>query len=366
MLEELKWELTQDHKTGLYNRNSYLERLEKRLRNPNPCTLLIYDIDDFKLFNQIYSSHEGDKIAPIFAEALKTVASSDMILARYSTKSFNVIINGDEEEGWKLDKELRIAFNKRVKGTIFSCLGFSGGMNTSTGNYTSPDKFITETRQAVKKAKVTGKNHLEKFRKEFLNDPSLKETGFDLGTAEAIATAIDMKDKYTFQHSNNVAIYARMLAKAAGLDPYEQQLIYEAGLVHDVGKIAIPDKILTKPGKLTDEEYEIIKTHVVKSESIIKASSHGQLLYPLAICHHERWDGRGYPYGKKGEEISLGGRCLAIADSFDAMTGKRVYKQSLSLKEAREELIRCKGSQFDPGLTDIFVSLIDKGKIVLK
>ena len=234
------------------------------------------------------------------------------------------------------------------------------------GVYRDPSILVSDAKLAMKKAKTTGKNHYEIFNEDMKKDPTLKETGFDLETAEAIAKAIDMKDKYTYQHSNNVAFYARMLAKAAGLDPYDQQLIYEAGLIHDVGKIAIPDEILAKPGKLTDEEYDIIQSHVIKAELITKSSAHGYLLYPLVVCHHERWDGKGYPYGKKGEEITLGGRCLAIADSFDAMTGKRVYKQSLTLENAKEELIRCKGTQFDPELVDVFTSLIDKGEIVLE
>ena len=367
MLEELKWELTQDHRTGLYNRKSFQNKLDYRLKNDTShCTLIICDIDDFKLFNQIYTTHEGDKIAPMFADTLKRLMKPDMLVGRYSSKVFTVLLNGEVEDAIAFDETVREDFRRRTEGTIFSCLGFSSGIIHSEGIYRDPALLIADAKLAVKKAKTTGKNHYEIFTEDMLTDPSLHETGFDLETAEAIAKAIDMKDKYTFEHSGNVAKYARMLAEAAGLDPYDQQLIYEAGLIHDVGKIANPDAILTKPGKLTDEEYEIIKSHVVKAELITKSSAHGYLLYPLVVCHHERWDGKGYPYGKKGEEITLGGRCLAIADSFDAMTGKRVYKKSFTLEKAREELIRCRGTQFDPELTDVFVRLIDEGRIVLE
>ena len=366
MLEELKWELTQDHKTGLYNRKSFLSKLDEKLKHGTPGTFIMYDFDEFKLFNQIYTTHEGDKIPLLFSDCLKDLKSDDMLVSRYATKTFGVFICGTIEDAIEFDGKIRETFANKVEGTIFSCLGFSSGMTYYDGNYRSPTKIISEAKMAVKKVKGTEKNHYEIYNEDMEKDPNLKETGFDLETAEAIAKAIDMKDNYTYRHSNNVATYARMLAKAAGLDPYDQQLIYEAGLIHDVGKIAIPDEILTKPGKLTDEEYEIIKSHVVKSELITKSSAHGYLLYPLVVSHHERWDGKGYPYNKKGNEIPLGGRCLAIADSFDAMTGKRVYKHSMNLAEAREELIRCKGTQFDPDLTNVFVSLIDEGMIILE
>ena len=366
MLEELKWELTQDHRTGLYNRKNFLSKLDERLKHGKPGTMILCDFDDFKLFNQIYTTHEGDKIPLMFADCLKNHINDDILVSRYSTKTFGIFLNGTIEDAIAFDGNIRKEFAKKIEGTIFSCLGFSTGMTYYDGNYCRPAKLTSQAKLAIKKVKGNGKNHYEIYSKGMEKDPNLQETGFDLETAEAIAKAIDMKDQYTYRHSNNVASYARMLAEAAGLDPYDQQLVYEAGLIHDVGKIAIPDEILTKPGKLTDEEYEIIKSHVVKAELITKSSAHGNLLYPLVVSHHERWDGKGYPYNKKGNEIPIGGRCLAIADSFDAMTGKRVYKQSMSLSEAREELIRCRGTQFDPELTDVFVSLIDKGRIVLE
>ena len=145
-----------------------------------------------------------------------------------------------------------------------------------------------------------------------------------------------------------------------------QELIYEAGLLHDIGKIAIPERILGKPGKLDDEEYETMKSHVNHSIEIIRHLPNLDYLIPSVVGHHERWDGKGYPNGLAGTDIPVGARCLAIADAFDAMTSKRSYKDALSVEYAAGEILRNAGTQFDPDMARKFVALINEGVIYLE
>lgn len=181
-----------------------------------------------------------------------------------------------------------------------------------------------------------------------------------------MTATIDTKDHYTFTHSKNVAYYACELAYAIGLNEDVVEIIREAALLHDIGKIGIREDILNKQGKLTDEEYEIMKGHVENSIGIIRYLPSLDYVIPAVISHHERWDGRGYPRGIAKEEIPIGGRILCIADSFDAMTSKRSYKEAFTLSYAIEELTRNAGKQFDPELTEVFVNLLRSGEIKIQ
>ena len=140
----------------------------------------------------------------------------------------------------------------------------------------------------------------------------------------------------------------------------------KAALLHDIGKIGIPDSILNKPGRLTDEEYDIMKSHVVKGGEILKSFTLIEHVEEGALYHHERYDGKGYVHGLKGEEIPLNARIIGIADTFDAMTANRVYRKQLDMDYVIGELKRCSGTQFDPKLVDIMLRLIDEGKIDIK
>lgn len=182
-------------------------------------------------------------------------------------------------------------------------------------------------------------------------------------TIYALTAAIDAKDSFTFEHSCHVSADAVLLAKAIGLNNNEVRTVKEAGLLHDIGKIGIPESILKKQGKLTDEEYEIMKTHVVNSTEMIHHLPNMDYVIPAVLAHHERYDGNGYPRGLKGEEIPLLGRILAVCDSYDAITSKRSYKEALSKEYAIAELQRNRGTQFDPVLVDAFVKLIYAGKL---
>ena len=178
-------------------------------------------------------------------------------------------------------------------------------------------------------------------------------------TVSTLSYAVDAKDSYTNGHSARVADYAKRLAIAAGKTEQEVLIIHYAGLLHDVGKIAIPEAIITKPTKLTDEEFEIIKTHPVEGAKILADVDIMPELKDAAKYHHERIDGKGYPEGLKGDEIPEIARVIAVADAYDAMTSKRSYRDALPQEAAKAELIRVKGTQLDSYYTDLMLELID-------
>ncbi|NLF46892.1 MAG: HD domain-containing protein, partial [Clostridiales bacterium] len=182
-------------------------------------------------------------------------------------------------------------------------------------------------------------------------------------TIYALTAAIDTKDHYTFNHSKNVAYYSSELAYACGLNQDSVEIIREAALLHDIGKIGIPEQILNKAEKLTREEYEIVKGHVESSVGIIRHLPSLDYVIPAVIGHHERYDGKGYPRRIAGEDIPLSARILAISDSFDAMISERSYKEPYTVAYALEEIEHQAGKQFDPKLATLFVELVKTGKI---
>ena len=184
-------------------------------------------------------------------------------------------------------------------------------------------------------------------------------------TILAIAKTVDAKDENTSQHSQRVSEYAVMIARELGFTEKECENLRKAALLHDIGKIGIPDRILNKPGKLTDEEYAIMRSHVTHGAEILKDFTMVEHVVEGALYHHERYDGRGYVNGLKGEDIPIYGRIICVADTFDAMTQNRVYRQGLSIDYVMEELERCKGSQFDPQIAEIMLRLVREGKIDL-
>ena len=168
---------------------------------------------------------------------------------------------------------------------------------------------------------------------------------------------IDAKDHYTNGHSFRVAAYAKGMAKMLNFSFADAEQLYFAGLIHDVGKIGIKESILTKPGKLTDQEYAIIKSHSSLGGEILKGIHQFKIFEQVARSHHERYDGTGYPDKLKGEDIPYPARIVTICDTFDAMTSDRSYRKALSDEKAIKELITYKGTQFDPELVDVFLKL---------
>lgn len=187
----------------------------------------------------------------------------------------------------------------------------------------------------------------------------VKEDNLELTVA--LANALNSRDHNTLHHSENVAKYAVLIAERMKLSKESCEIIRKGALLHDIGKIGIPENILFKNGNLTDNEYEIIKSHPTLGHNMIKhiGDFHKNGILDIVLYHHERYDGKGYPTGLKGDKIPLFARIVAIADTFDAMTSKRVYRDQLDLDYALNEIRRNKGKQFDSDIVDIFLGLFD-------
>ena len=205
--------------------------------------------------------------------------------------------------------------------------------------------------QAILKAKVDEQTKLLTLQQARVKELYLK-------TVLALSEVVDAKDRYTSGHSLRVAKYAKMIAERMGKSKSEQDKIYHAGLLHDVGKIRIPEGIINKPGKLTDEEFNMIKLHPITGFNILKEIDNNHIAI-AAKYHHERFDGNGYPTGLAGENIPEIARILCVADSYDAMTSDRSYRKALPQDVVRAEIEKCSGSQFDPKIAKIMLEIID-------
>jgi putative nucleotidyltransferase with HDIG domain len=181
--------------------------------------------------------------------------------------------------------------------------------------------------------------------------------GLMMGLLHSLTSAVDAKDAYTCGHSERVALFARELARAAKLPDAITERVYMAGLLHDVGKIGVPESVLQKAGRLSEEEFAQMKKHPEIGARILRDIRQIEDIIPGVMSHHEKFDGKGYPHGLAGENIPLFGRIICLADSFDAMTSNRTYRKAMALSEALEEIRRCSGTHFDPVLAKAFVEL---------
>ncbi len=214
------------------------------------------------------------------------------------------------------------------------------------------------------------KTELEEIRRELeekveeqikeIKDKEAHEMNMIRRVIMALSDTVDAKDRYTSGHSKRVAEYARAIAKRLGKSEDELQEIYYAGLLHDVGKIRVPEEVINKPGKLTDEEYDLIKIHPVTSYHILKDISEDSDIALGAKFHHERYDGKGYPNGLSGMDIPEIARIIAVADAYDAMASNRSYRAALPQAVVREQIVQGKGTQFDPEFADIMLAMIDE------
>jgi putative two-component system response regulator len=206
---------------------------------------------------------------------------------------------------------------------------------------------------AIVRARV--KTHLSLVQAE-----QLKQAHIDL--VQRLGRAAEYKDTDTGEHIVRMSQYSKVLALGIGMSENQAELLHQAAPMHDVGKIGIPDAILLKPGKLSEQEFEHMKEHALIGAKILANSSSPllQLAHTLAIEHHEKWDGTGYPYGLKGDEISIEGRIVAVADVFDALTSKRPYKDAWSVEKAVAHMKDQAGSHFDPAIIDLLVNKLDE------
>lgn len=379
MYEKVYLEARTDELTGLINRKYFYECLNEAYQNraESPLTLILVSTDDVRLYNQLYGNKEGDIALKNIARIMQNFVESQGTVARLGGKEFAIILpNYNLMEAKVLAESIREEIenmNKRDKAYTLKSMTASFGVSSIPFSANNINQLIEYANQAVYQAKRNGKNCVVIFNEHVVSELN-SETKKDgkrkesiyleyAPTIYALTAAIDAKDHYTFTHSANVAYYSTQLGYACDFSEDLVEIIKEAALLHDIGKIAIPENILNKSGALSEKEYEIMKSHVEASIGIIRHLPSLDYVIPAVLSHHERYDGQGYPRGIKGEDIPLLGRILCIADSFDAMTSSRAYKEPYSVEYSISELERNKGSQFDPKLVDTFISLINEGKI---
>ncbi len=202
---------------------------------------------------------------------------------------------------------------------------------------------------------------LQKDLETMVEEKTKENENLFIHVVESLADAIDAKDNYTKGHSGRVAVYSKEIARRYGYDEKQQEQIFMMGLLHDVGKIGVPDEVINKPGRLTDEEFAKIKKHPGIGGKILGNIKEMPELAAGAKWHHERYDGKGYPEGLSGDGISEEARIIAVADAYDAMTSNRSYRGALPVEVVRGEIEKGKGSQFDPRFADIMLEMIDEG-----
>ena len=335
-----------------------------------PVALLYLDLDDFKLFNELYGEECGDRILKWCGHIIENTVGCQGETFRFGSNEYVVLINSGEKRevsliAQKIQKNFLIEDKEKpdVLQPVTASIGIAFYPDTASGE----DELLSQAERANFYAKRDGKNCIkiygERTEDEIEDQKAEKHYEQIAPTIYALTAAIDAKDSYTFEHSCHVSDYAVLLAKKIGLSPDDIEIVKEAGLLHDIGKIGIPESILKKQGRLNAEEYEIMKTHVTNSIEMIHFLPNMNYVIPAVLSHHERYDGKGYPRGLKGEDIPLLGRILAVCDSFDAMTTKRSYKEAMPVDYAISELERNKGTQFDPKLSEAFVELLKEGKI---
>ena len=203
-------------------------------------------------------------------------------------------------------------------------------------------------------------NHLQQDLSREVDKKTQENEALFLHVVEALASAIDAKDTYTNGHSGRVAAYSREIARRFGYSAEREKRIYMMGLLHDVGKIGIPDAIINKPARLTDQEYDVIKTHTVMGAKILNNIKEMPALVTGARWHHERYDGQGYPDRLHGEDIPQEAHIIAVADAYDAMSSRRSYRGILPQATVREEIENGRGTQFDPAFAEIMLAMIDE------
>ena len=359
-----------DELTSLYNRKHAFECIGNCCSDEAPASLILLDIDDFKLYNELYSVREGDRLLHLCAQIILQELSDTDKAFRFGADEFLILKNGNDTEEAKALAERIIARIESSQSTdkVWD-ISITCGISTFPDVATDAHSFLHNVEQAVYYSKLEGKGHMSVYR-HGMEDRSLNpdiRAAYErvAPTVYALTAAIDAKDNYTFIHSMNVSKYAVVLAEDLDMNANEIEIVRDAGMLHDIGKISIPEHILKKTSQLTDEEYTIMKTHVENSTKMIRYLPDMDYVIPAVVGHHERYDGKGYPRGLRGNDIPLMARILTIADCFDAMTARRPYKQPLPIDYAVGELKKNSGTQFDPDLVSRFVSLIDEGKIAV-
>ena len=365
-----------DGLTGLYNHRCFQERLRSELKRAErycrPLSVVMIDIDHFKALNDTHGHPVGDAVLCEVAQILQSQIRRDIdFLARYGGEEFALILpETDAESAMLCAEQLRKAVeNHRFIGKNGETIPVTISLGVAQYPIHSSERegLIIAADLALYQSKSTGRNRTTVFTNDSRADKNrdpynlyLILQATDMSTLEAMAAAVDTKGLRDPSFSKAVVAHAIALAEELGLSEKDQKDLRVATLLHDIGKLGISDAILNKREPLTPDELNIIRSHPSIGYAIIQRSEHLKSILPGILYHHEWWDGTGYPSGLKGEEIPLIARIIAVVDSYHAMMTERPHARALTPEEAKAELRRCAGTQFDPRIVRAFLHLLER------
>ncbi len=338
--DEIRYISYHDKLTGLYNRAFFEEELN-RLNTPRqyPITLILGDCNGLKIANDIFGHLEGDRLLQTIANILRSATRHEDIVARWGGDEFAIILPRTDEQAASIlrDRILQLCAEAE-SNPIKPSLALGSATNSDGSSDLVGLLKLAEDRM---------------YRHKLMEGKSARST-----ILNSIEKMIYEKSCETEEHASRLSEISRRIGREVGLSDYEMEELSLLSVLHDMGKIGIPDNILTKPGSLSDEEWEIMKKHSEKGYNLAKSTPELKSIADSILHHHERWDGNGYPAGLKGEEIPRLSRILSIVDAYDVITHSRAYKPAKSKEAALEEIEKCAGTQFDPELSRLFVQLM--------
>lgn len=344
--EKLYYLSYHDQLTGLYNRFYFEARMRQLSEKPEyPTTIISTDIDGLKLINDTIGQSAGNRLLRKCANIVSEALEGEGILARVGGDEFSAILPlVNKDEGEKIARQIRYQVNYYNKTNTNLPLSLSIGVATSEDRSVSLKKLfkLADDQLVRNKLHRNGSAHSN--------------------VVSSLIAAMGERDNYTEGHSKRLEKMCLVVGEKMGLPSQQLADLALLAQVHDLGKVAIPDAILFKPGPLNEEEWQVMKQHSEKGFRIASSSNDLAAVANLILRHHEYWDGNGYPLGLKGEEIPVECRILAVADAFDVMTNERPYKNAVSVKTALEEIRAYTGSQFDPSIAEIFINLVETGR----
>jgi diguanylate cyclase (GGDEF)-like protein/putative nucleotidyltransferase with HDIG domain len=376
LFEKLTDAARTDVMTGLPNRAGLHESLERELERAapeqRPVSILMLDLDRFKNVNERFGLDVGDQLIRETAELLDTETRLIDTVARSGGEEFSIILPETEQHrAFLFAEDLLTAIRKSHGDADGNGNGNGPSLTGSVGVATYPahagdvTTLISAADRALYAAKALGRDRAVIYSPEVtqtLGAVAGKRSVEDqaqLATVLSLAEALDQRDASTSKHSQTVGRLCEMMATELGLDEDRIQRIRLAGILHDIGKIGVPDSILRKPGPLTSEELAHMRRHPELGARILSGSEMDDVR-DWIVAHHERPDGQGYPKGISGDEIPLEALILGVADAYEAMTADRVYRAALGPVKARAELLDCAGSQFDPEVVEALLAALDR------
>ncbi|MFC4767366.1 diguanylate cyclase [Effusibacillus consociatus] len=358
-----------DELTGLYNHRYFQEKLTEVIMDGDTVSLLLLDLDYFKIYNDMYGHPQGDKLLQEVSEVISKHIPDQGIFCRYGGEEFAVILPGQGgDEALAVAESIRLGVSEHnfdgIEHMPKQRITVSIGVSSYPDMASSKENLIILADEALYKVKYTSRNKVQLYSSVVDELNSHFQFGSEetelIQTIKTFLTIINSKDRYTYGHTERDMEYAEALARKIGLSEEEIKIIRYGALLHDIGKVEVPTDILNKKSRLTEEEWEIMKMHVIWGEEIVRPIRALAPCLPIIRHHHERYDGKGYPDGLTGANIPLSARILTIVDSFDAMTTNRPYQKTKTIPEAIDELRRCAGTQFDPELVEPFIEVIKK------